>query len=117
MKKLLPILLVAVVALMATSCITLLAAALSTFEEDGVIVFVDRTRYTVDVRVDDQRYEVQTVRERELDRRRNLKRAADNMIYVSPGYHQVHVRDHGRTVFNESVRVRPDETKIIYLYL
>ena len=117
MKKLLPILLVAVVALMATSCMTFLAAALSTVEEDGVIVFVDRTRYTVDVRVDDQRYEVQTVRERELDRRRNLKRAADNMIYVSPGYHQVQVRDHGRTVFNESVRVRPDETKIIYLYL
>ena len=96
MKKVLPILLVAVVALMATSCMTLLAAALATVEEDGVIVFVDRTRYTV-------------------DRRRNLKRAADNMIYVSPGYHQVHVRDHGRTVFNESVRVRSDETKIIYL--
>ena len=115
MKKLLPILLVAVVALMATSCITLLAAALATEEEDGVIVFVDSSRHSIDVRVDERHYDVETVRERDLDRRHNLKRAADNMIYVSPGYHQVHVRDHGRTVFNESVRVRSDETKIIYL--
>ena len=115
MKKLLPILLVAVVALMATSCITLLAAALATVEEDGVIVFVDSSRHSIDVKVDEQHYDVETVRERDLDRKRNLKRAAENMIYVSPGYHQVHVRYYGRTVFHESVRVRSDETKIIYL--
>lgn len=115
MKKLLPVLLVAVVALMATSCLTLLAAALATEEEDGVIVFVDSSRHSIDVKIDDMHYDVQTVRERDLDRRRNLKRAADNMIYVSPGYHNVHVRQYGRTIYNESVRVRPDETKIIYL--
>jgi hypothetical protein len=115
MKKLLPILLVAVVALMATSCLTLLAAALATEEEDGVIVFVDSSRHSIDVRVDERHYDVETVRERDLDRRHNLKRAADNMIYVSPGYHHVNVRHYGRTVFNESVRVRSDETKIIYL--
>ena len=64
---------------------------------------------------DDKHYDVETVRDRDLDRRRNLKHAADNMIYVSPGYHDVHVRYHGMTVFKESVHVRPDETKIIYL--
>lgn len=115
MKKILPILLVAVVALMATSCMTLLAAALATVEEDGVIVFVDSSRHSIDVKVDERHYDVETVRERDLDRRRNLKRAAENMIYASPGYHQVHVRYYGRTVFRESVRVRPDETTIIYL--
>ena len=115
MKKLLPILLVAVVAMMATSCLTLLAAALATEEEDGVLVFVDDSRHSIDVRVDGRHYDVETVRERNLDRRQSLKHAADNMIYVSPGYHDVHVRYHGRTVYNESVRVRSDETKIIYL--
>lgn len=115
MKKVLPVLLVAVVALMATSCLTLLAAALATEEEDGVLVFVDSSRHSIEVRVDGTRYNVETVRERNLDRRRNLKHAADNMIYVSPGYHDVYVRYHGRTVFDESVRVRADETKIIYL--
>ena len=115
MKKFLPVLLVAVVALMATSCMTLLAAALATVEEDAVFVFVDSSRHSIDVRVDDKHYDVETVRDRDLDRRRNLKHAADNMIYVSPGYHDVHVRYHGATVFKESVHVRPDETKIIYL--
>ena len=115
MRKVLPVLLVAVVALMATSCLTLLAAALATEEEDGVIVFVDSSRHSIDVRVDDRHYDVETVRERDLDRRRNLKRAADNMIYVSPGYHNVYVRYYGKTIYSESVRVRPDETKIIYL--
>ena len=115
MRKVLPVLLVAVVALMATSCLTLLAAALATEEEDGVIVFVDSSRHSIDVRVDDRHYDVETVRERDLDRRQSLKRAADNMIYVSPGYHNVYVRYYGKTIYNESVRVRSDETKIIYL--
>ncbi len=115
MKKVLPILLTAVIALMATSCMTLLAAALATVEEDGVLVFVDSSRHSIDVRVDGKRYDVETVKERQLDRRRNLKHAADNMIYVSPGYHDVVVRYYGRTIFNESVRVGADETKIIYL--
>ena len=115
MKKVLPILLVAVVALMATSCLTLLAAALATEAEDGVIVFVDSSRHSIDVRIDDNHYDVETVRERDLDRRQSLKRAADNMIYVSPGYHDVYVRFHGKTIYNESVYVRSDETKIIYL--
>lgn len=77
MKKVLPILLVAVIAMMATSCLTLLAAALATEEEDGVLVFVDSGRHSIDVKVDGRHY--------------------------------------GRTIFNESVRVRSDETKIIYL--
>ena len=115
MKKLLPIILVAVVAMMATSCLTLLAAALATAEEDGVIVFVDSSRHSIEVNVDGSHYDVETVRERDLNRKQNLKHAADNMIYVSPGYHDVHVRYFGKTIYNESVRVRPDETKIIYL--
>ena len=115
MKKVLPILLVAVIAMMATSCLTLLAAALATEEEDGVLVFVDSGRHSIDVKVDGRHYDVETVRERDLDRRQRLKRAADNMIYVSPGYHDVVVRYYGRTIFNESVRVGADETKIIYL--
>ena len=60
------------------------------------------------------KYHIKTVREQDLNRKRNLKRAADNMIYVSPGSHKVMVRKNGRIVYDERVRVGSDETKLIY---
>ena len=37
------------------------------------------------------------------------------MIYVSPGSHQVTIRNRGRIVYDQRVHVRSDETKIINL--
>ena len=114
-KRILTIILLAFVGLMSTGCITLLAAALATEEEDAALVFVDDSVYSIDVIIDGQRHYVKTVKERDLNRKRNLKHAADNMIYVSPGRHDIIVKSHGSILYDERINLRSDETKLIYL--
>ena len=60
-------------------------------------------------------HHIKTVKEKDLDRKRNLKHAADNMIYVTPGSHQVTIKRNGRIVYDERIRLSADETKLIYL--
>ena len=82
MKKAIRILLLALVALAATSCFTILEAVLATEEEDAAIVCVASSSYRIDVNVDREQYHIKTVKERDLNRKQNLKHAADNMIYL-----------------------------------
>ncbi|MBO4842716.1 MAG: hypothetical protein J5478_05020 [Bacteroidales bacterium] len=114
-KTLLTCFLIAVVALMATSCSTYKSASKYTPEEDAVLIFVDSHEYDIDVTVDRDRYHVKTVKEKDLNHKRNLKRAAENMIYVSPGRHDVLVRSRGKVLYEQRISVRVDETKLIKL--
>ena len=114
-KRLLTCFLIAAVALMATSCFTYKSASKYTPEEDAVLVFVDSHEYDIDVTVDRDRYHVKTVKEKDLNHKRNLKKAAENMIYVSPGRHDVLVRSRGKVLYEQRISVRVDETKLIKL--
>ena len=115
MKKVLPFLLAVVVGLMATSCFTILDAVMNTEEEDAVIVCVASSSYAIDVTVDKNQYHIKTVKENDLNRKRNLKHAADNMIYLSPGSHKVVIKKSGKTIYDEKVYLSSDETKLIHL--
>ena len=44
-----------------------------------------------------------------------MKQAAENMIYVSPGRHDVLVRSRGKVLYEQRISVRVDETKLIKL--
>ena len=114
-NRLLTFFLIAAVALMATSCFTYKSVPKYTPEEDAVLVFVDSHEYDIDVTVDRDRYHVKTVKEKDLNRKRNLKQAAENMIYVTPGRHDVLVRSRGKVLYEERISVRVDETKLIKL--
>ena len=115
MKKAYRLLLLAAVAFLATGCFSIMEAVLETEEQDAAIICVDDTSYNITVTVDRNQHHIKTVKIRDLDRKRNLKRAAENMIYVSPGSHQVTVRRNGRVIYDERIRVSGDETKLIYL--
>ena len=115
MKKAFRFLLLAAVLLLTASCGSILEAVLETEEQDAAIVCVDNSSYNIDVTIDQSRYHIKTVKTQDLDRKRNLKHAADNMIYVTPGSHHIIIRARGRTVYDERIRVRADETKLIYL--
>ena len=72
-------------------------------------------RGTKTTKDDKNQHHIKTVKEKDLDRKRNLKHAADNMIYVTPGSHQVTIRRNGRILYDERIRLSADETKLIYL--
>ena len=115
MKKALPFILIAAVALLVTSCFTILDAVLQTEEVDAAIVCIASSSYSIDVTVDSNQYHVKTVKQQDLDRKRNLKHLSDNMVYASPGYHNITVRKNGRRVYDERVYLSSDETKLIHL--
>ena len=80
---------------------------------DAAIICVASSSYNIDVTIDGNQYHVKTVKSQDLER--NLKHAADNMIYVSPGNHKVTIRSRGKIVYDKRIRFRSDETMKINL--
>ena len=83
-------------------------------DEAGVVFFADREQ-TIDVTIDDQTYRVNTVKDSDFKKKRNIKKTADNMIVVKPGQHEVKVRHKGRTILTQKIFVSAGDTKIINL--
>ena len=120
MKKAFRFLLLVAVVLLTAGCFSSRKGSSSTTPTvtqapDAALLFVANSSYKIDVTVDRNQYHVKTVKSQDLDRKRNLKQAADNMIYVSPGSHQVTIRERGKIVYDQRVHVRSDETKMIKL--
>ena len=115
MKKAFRFLLLAVVVLLAANCSSFRKAAPAKKAPEAAILCVANSAYKIEVTVDRNLYEIKTVKSKDLDRNRNLKHAADNMIYLTPGTHQVTIRSRGKIVYDQRLHVRPDETKIINL--
>lgn len=114
MKKYLFIFLVLVAAVLAVSCGSPKNTAKSAVEKNGVIILVDKgSSRTVDLIIDKGSYEVKTVNENDI--KKNLKKAADAMIYVTPSRHDICVRYKNKTIYEDRIHVRGDDTKMIRL--
>ena len=83
-------------------------------DEAAVIFFADKAQ-PVDVTIDRQNYHVNTVKDSDFKKKRNIKRTAENMIYVKPGTHDVSVRVKGQTILTQKIFVSAGDTKVINL--
>ena len=83
-------------------------------DEAGVVFFADRS-YTVEVTVDQNTYQVSTVKDSEFKSKRSIKETVANTIYVTPGTHDVTVKSRGQVVLNQKIFVSAGDTKVIRL--
>ncbi len=83
-------------------------------DEAGLVFFADRIQ-TIDVTIDKQTYRVNTVKNNDFKKKRNIKKTSDNLIIVKPGRHDVKVRRRGRTILTQKIFVSAGDTKVINL--
>jgi len=84
-------------------------------DEAGLIFFADKS-YPIEVTVDKKTtYRVDTVKDVDFKKKRNIKKTAENMISVKPGSHDITVRHRNRTVLTQKIFVSAGDTKVINL--
>lgn len=83
-------------------------------DEAAVVFFADRVQ-AIDVTIDGKTYRVDTVRDVDFKKKRNIKKTADNLITVSPGSHDVKVSQKGKTILTQKIFVSAGDTKVINL--
>lgn len=79
------------------------------------VVFTDDTKGKIVVTVDNETYNVNTVKQKAYKSGRDIKRTAENAIELTPGQHKVSVLQNGTEVYSRKVFLSTGETKVIEL--
>ena len=98
-----------------TSCGVGTYSVQSGVEDAAFISFTDDEKQEIVVRVDNNTYSVETVKQKAYKSGRNIKQTAQNAIKVTPGQHTVSVTLNGNEVYSHKVFLSTGETKIIEL--
>ncbi len=83
--------------------------------DEGYVWFVSNVEKTVTVDIDGTTYQTQTVKEKEWQKRRDIKATTKGMITVTPGQHTVKVFENGQEVYSKKLFVSATETKMVRL--
>lgn len=83
--------------------------------DEGMISFVSDTQMAVMVTIDNESFNVNTVKTKTWQKNRNIKKTAKNTIYLAPGQHNVTVFKKGEQIWQKPVYVSVQEHKIIKL--
>ena len=83
--------------------------------DEGMISFVSELNTPITVTIDNETHEVSTVKAKAWHKDRNIKKTAQNTIYVTPGQHTVVVTMDGKEVCNKKVFISTQEHKVIEL--
>lgn len=114
MKKII-VVLTAVLSLAITSCGVGTYSVSSGNPDQSYIVFTADKTFDIEVTVDGQAYEMQTVKQKNWKKRRDIKNTAKQNMVVAPGSHKVKVSKDGTVVYENEIFVSPSEGKIIAL--
>lgn len=79
------------------------------------VSFTDDAKQQIVVKVDDNTYTLNTVKQKAYKSGRNIKQTAKNTIKMAPGQHNISVTLNGNEVYSHKVFVSTGETKIIEL--
>lgn len=112
MKKLLIILFAAV---LVVGCGVGSNTVVSGKSDQAGVIFFDNSSYGIDVTIDNKHYKVNTVKNSDFKKKRNIRRTAENMIEVKPGSHDVTVKRKGNTILTQKIFVSAGDTKVINL--
>jgi len=113
MKKIFFILLAAT--LLLAGCGTGSHTVVSGRADDAGVVFMDDQSYKIDVSIDGRSYKVNTVKDVDFKKMRDIKKTAQNMIVIKPGNHEIKVRRNGRVILTQKIFVSAGDTKVINL--
>lgn len=102
-------------ALMLTSCGVGSYSVSSGKADEGMISFVSEAKTPVTVTIDNNSFDVYTVKTKAWRKDRNIKKTAQNTIFLAPGQHNVVVSMNGKEVCNKKVFISAQEHKVIEL--
>lgn len=112
MKK---IIVALIAALLLSSCGVGSYSVSSGKADEGMLSFVSAAKLPISVTVDNDSYDVHTVKAKAWRKDRKIKKTAKNTIFLAPGRHDVVVEIHGNEVYHKTIFVSTQEHKIIEL--
>lgn len=83
--------------------------------DESMLSFVGNDKTAITVIVDNDSYDVYTVKAKAWQKDRNIKKTAQNTIFIAPGQHNVVVKMNGVEVFQKKIFVSAQEHKVIEL--
>src|SRR5574344_1686411 len=69
--------------------------------DEGMISFVSESKTPITVTVDNESHDVYTVKTKAWRKDRNIKKTAQNTIFLTPGQHNIVVTMNGKEVCNK----------------
>lgn len=113
MKRLI-LLAVASLTLLLSSCGGVYSVA-SGVEDKCALCFVSTQSYDIMVDVDGVAFALKTIKQKPHRANRDIKRTANNQIFLTPGHHQVTVVRDSQMLYAKEIFVSASEVKIIEL--
>ncbi len=83
--------------------------------DEGMISFTSEAKTPVTVTVDNDSYDLYTVKTKTWMKDRKIKKTAENTIFLTPGKHNVTVNMNGKKVCDKQVYISAQEHKVIEL--
>lgn len=83
--------------------------------DEAMLSFVSADKTPITVSVDNNSYDVSTVKTRAWQKDRKIKKTAQNTIFIAPGQHDVTVVMDGKEVCHKKIFVSAQEHKVIEL--
>ena len=102
-------------ALLFTACSVGSQSVSSGVADEGYVWFVSTTSKAITVDIDGTTYQTQTVKEKEWQKRRDIKATTNGMITVTPGQHDVKVIIDNKEVYSKKLFISASETKMVKL--
>ena len=101
--------------IMLTSCGVGTYSVQSGVEDAAFISFADDEKQEIVVKVDNNTYNIETVKQKAYKSGRDIKQTALNTIKLTPGQHTISVTLNGEEIYSHKVFLSAGETKIIEL--
>lgn len=83
--------------------------------DEGMISFVSESKTPITVTVDDNSYDIYTVKTKAWRKDRDIRKTAQNTIFMTPGAHEITVKADGNEIYAKKVFISAQEHKIIEL--
>ncbi len=83
--------------------------------DEGMLSFVSADKSALVVTVDERTYDMNSVKTKAWRKDRNIKKTAQNTIFLTPGKHEVAVSRDGREVYRKTLYISVQEHKIVEL--
>lgn len=112
MKK---ILLAALCGLLLCSCGVGSYSVSSGKADEGMLSFVSASKMAVTVNVDGNCFNISTVKAKAWRKDRDIRRTAQNTIYLTPGQHEVVVSIEGDEVYHKKLFISAQEHRVVEL--
>ena len=84
-------------------------------EDAAFVSFTDNTKHPIDVVIDDNTYQVETVRQKAYKSGRNIRKTVENTIKLATGQHLVKVYQNGQEIYSYRIFLSTGDSKIIEL--